>query len=304
MEASELFDHVDGDIRDLDLLRTSLRGFQPDMVFHLAAQAIVKSSYEDPVSTYSTNLMGTVNLLEAVRDCQGVEAVVFVTSDKCYSNKEWVWGYRETDELGGHDPYSASKAAAELIVESYRNSFFCEKGSAGIATVRAGNVIGGGDWAKDRIIPDFIRSVESETQLELRSPGATRPWQHVLEPLSGYVLLGSQLSRNPDVYSGAWNFGPAAAKAHSVGAVVTRMSELFATEASYNLDNRKHEHEAGLLQLNCDKANQLLNWHPRWDIEQTLQATADWYRSFLQGQDVREITNKQIFEYFPELVIA
>ena len=297
---SKKIKHVEGDIRDAKLLAKTLGSFKPEFVFHMAAQAIVSSSYDDPVNTFSTNIMGSVNLLDAVRSCDSVRSLVYITSDKCYENVEWTWGYRENDLLGGHDPYSASKAAAELVFSSYTRSFFHDRLSLGAATVRAGNVIGGGDWAEDRIIPDCIRAIESGKPIRLRNPTATRPWQHVLEPLSGYLLLAARLYENPKNWSGSWNFGPSTKEACTVQKV---------TEVIINHLGRGHieivkspvqVHEAQLLQLNCDKAHQLLDWYPRWNIDQTLHATALWYKTVMRGGNAEQITKEQIHNFFKE----
>jgi len=293
--------HTIGDIRDAAALEGTLRDFRPEYVFHLAAQALVKRSYDDPAATFATNVMGSVHLLEAVRRCDSVRSLVYITSDKCYENLEWVWGYRETDRLGGHDPYSASKAAAEVVFSSYARAFFATRRELGTASVRAGNVIGGGDWAVDRIVPDCIRAIAADEPIRLRNPGATRPWQHVLEPLSGYLLLAARLRQEPARYGGAWNFGPATQQVRTVHDVAKAMvAGLERGRIEIDTAAAGH-HEANLLQLNCDKAHQLLGWHPRWDVDRTLAATAQWYGALLEGQQAQEITRRQIHEYFPEL---
>ena len=291
--------HVLGDIRDATTLTNAMNEFQPEFVFHLAAQALVRPSYDYPAATFSTNVMGSVNLLDAVRDCKSVRSLVYITSDKCYENVEWVWGYRENDQLGGRDPYSASKAAAEIVFSSYTRSFFNQRPTLGAASARAGNVIGGGDWAVDRIIPDCIRAIEAGEPIQLRNPSATRPWQHVLEPLSGYILLASKLYENPIEYGGSWNFGPSVSeKVFTVKSVADRLIKHIG-KGIVNIDKSNSDHhEAQLLQLNCDKANKLLNWHPNWDTEQALKATALWYKSFIEGQDVEKFTLSQIEDYF------
>lgn len=289
---------VEGDIRDLPLLSATINAVQPDFVFHLAAQALVRPSYEDPVATFSTNIIGSTNLLEAIRHCPSVRSLVYVTSDKCYENHEWVWGYRENDQLGGRDPYSASKAAAELVFSSYARSFYEERPSLGAATVRAGNVIGGGDWAIDRIIPDCIRSIENSKPILLRKPNATRPWQHVLEPLSGYLHLSLELYKNPEDYSGAWNFGPSTNEIRTVRDVAESVVAHIGKGIVEIDENGNQHHEARLLQLNCDKAHQLLGWYPRWDVDTTLKATALWYKSIMEGGSAEEITMMQINDFF------
>jgi CDP-glucose 4,6-dehydratase len=296
----EKIDHQVGDIRDADGLRKALIEFRPEFVFHLAAQALVRLSYEDPAGTFSANVMGSVNLLEAVRACESVRSLVYITSDKCYENVEWVWGYRENDALGGRDPYSASKAAAENVFSAYQRSFLMHIPHLGAASARAGNVIGGGDWAEDRIIPDCIRAVAGGQPIHLRNPQATRPWQHVLEPLSGYLLLGARLYQHPQLYAGAWNFGPSTHEIRTVQDVAgTIVAHLGRGSLEVTLTPAKL-HEANLLQLSCEKAHQLLGWRPHWGVDQTLFATAEWYRDFLGGGNSEEMTSKQIKEFFRE----
>lgn len=293
--------HVVGDIRDAALVSDTLQEFQPEFVFHLAAQALVRPSYDDPVSTFSTNVLGSVNLLEAVRHCESVRSLVYITSDKCYENVEWIWGYRENDQLGGRDPYSASKAAAEIAFSSYARSFFEQRALLGAASVRAGNVIGGGDWAVDRIIPDCIRAIEADIPVRLRNPGATRPWQHVLEPLSGYLLLAARLYENPKHWGGAWNFGPSTHEVRTVKNVAEVIVSHIGKGRVEVMESQTQVHEARLLQLNCDKAHQLLGWHPRWRVEKTLVATALWYKAVMNGGNAEEITRAQVHDFFPEL---
>lgn len=289
------------DIRDASSLRDAVQSFQPEYVFHLAAQALVRKSYEDPADTFSTNVMGSVNLLEAVRQCESVRSLVYITSDKCYENVEWIWGYRENDRLGGHDPYSASKAAAELVFAAYARSFFVSRPELGAATTRAGNVIGGGDWAKDRIVPDCIRAVEESRTIQLRNPTATRPWQHVLEPLSGYVLLAAELRNSPVSFAGSWNFGPATSDVRTVHDVAEAINSHLNGSGVEVVGSVGNQHEARLLQLNCDKAQQLLGWYPRWTVDKTLDATAEWYRAILNGAKAEQITRAQLHDYFPEI---
>ncbi len=293
--------HVTGDIRNASFLNQTLNGFEPEFVFHLAAQALVRPSYDNPADTYSTNIMGSVNLLDAVRQCPSVRSLVYVTSDKCYENVEWIWGYRENDLLGGRDPYSASKAAAEIVFSSYARSFFDERLLFGAATARAGNVIGGGDWAVDRIIPDCIRAIEADEPICIRNPGATRPWQHVLEPLAGYLLLAARLYSEPNRWGGAWNFGPSTSEVRTVLNVTETFIDHLGKGRIEITDSYKQLHEANLLQLNCDKAHQLLGWHPRWNVEQTIRATALWYKNIMAGADAEQITKAQLYEFFPEL---
>jgi CDP-glucose 4,6-dehydratase len=293
--------HVIGDVRDANALDHALQAFQPEYVFHLAAQALVKQSYDDPVMTFGANVMGTVHLLDSVRRCESVQSLVCITSDKCYENVEWVWGYREMDRLGGHDPYSASKAAAEIVFSAYARSFYSTRSGLGAGTTRAGNVIGGGDWALDRIVPDCIRAIQAGEPIRLRNPGATRPWQHVLEPLSGYLLLAGLLRREPAKYGGAWNFGPSTQKVRTVHDVASAIVGHLGQGRIEITEKATHHHEAGLLQLNCDKAHQIMGWYPRWDVDKTLAATAEWYSAVLGGVEAERMTRKQIREYFVEL---
>jgi CDP-glucose 4,6-dehydratase len=293
--------HVIGDTRDLAELRRQLWSFEPEYVFHLAAQPLVRRSYEDPIATLQTNVLGSAHLLEAIRECASVRSLVYVTSDKCYENAEWVWGYRETDRLGGHDPYSASKAAAEIVFSAFARSYFAARKNLGAASARAGNVIGGGDWAPDRIVPDCVRALQAGAPIRLRSPGATRPWQHVLEPLSGYLLLAALLYRQPASYGGAWNFGPSTLEVRTVRDVASALVQHFGRGSIENVASADGRHEAGYLQLNCDKAYQLLGWQPRWNVGKALQATAEWYGAVLNGADAERITGAQVREYFAEL---
>jgi CDP-glucose 4,6-dehydratase len=293
--------HIEADIRDAARLSEALQSFKPEYVFHLAAQALVRPSYQDPATTFSTNVMGSVNLLDAVRVCDAVRSLVYVTSDKCYENVEWVWGYRETDQLGGRDPYSASKAAAEIAFSSYARSFFLNRPDLGAASARAGNVIGGGDWAVDRIIPDCIRAIEAGEPVHLRNPGATRPWQHVLEPILGYLMLAVRLHDEPKKWEGAWNFGPSTEEIRTVKTVAEVIVSHIGKGRIEVTASPNQVHEARLLQLNCDKAHQLLGWHPRWHVDKTLEATALWYKAMMQGGQAEHITRSQLHEFFPEL---
>lgn len=293
--------HVEGDVRDGAKLAATMVEFRPEYVFHLAAQALVRPSYAEPKGTFDTNVMGSVNVLEAVRQCDAVRSLVYITSDKCYENQEWVWGYRENDRLGGHDPYSASKAAAEIVFAAYAQSFFAHRREFGAATTRAGNVIGGGDWAVDRIVPDCIRAIQAGQPIRLRNPKATRPWQHVLEPLTGYLLLAANLRAAPEAYRGSWNFGPPSSEVRTVEEVAERIISGFGRGSIAVEPGDTRHHEAQLLQLNCDKAHQLLGWRPRWNVEQTLAATADWYKAVLEGADASMVTRQQLQDYFTEL---
>ena len=293
--------HIEADVRDGAKLAETMIAFQPEFVFHLAAQALVRPSYADPKATFETNVMGSVNLLEAVRQCNSVRSLVYITSDKCYENLEWVWGYRENDRLGGHDPYSASKAAAEIAFSAYARSFFAHRPELGAATARAGNVIGGGDWAVDRIVPDCIRAIAAEKPVVLRNPKATRPWQHVLEPLAGYLLLAARLHEQPIAYAGAWNFGPPSSEVCTVQEVAESIVGRFGRGSVVIEPGSAKQHEANLLQLNCDRANQLLGWRPRWNVGQTLAATADWYKAVMDGAEASVVTHQQLRDYFPEI---
>ena len=293
---------VIGDIRDLEHLREVFAEHQPEIVIHMAAQPLVRYSYSEPVETYSTNVMGTVNLLEAVRNTSSVKAVVNVTSDKCYENREWVWGYRENEAMGGHDPYSNSKGCAELVTAAYRNSFFQpstinHQPSPAVATARAGNVIGGGDWADDRLIPDIMRAITQCKPVNIRNPHAIRPWQHVLEPLSGYLLLAQKLYEEGAVYAEGWNFGPNDTDAKPVQWIVERLTKAWGEGASWALDGRDHPHEAHYLKLDCSKAKARLDWHPRWHLADTLGVIIDWHRAFRDDKNMRELTLRQISAY-------
>lgn len=291
----------EGDIRNFLHLRESISVFQPEIVFHMAAQPLVRLSYDDPMETYSTNVMGTVYLLEAVKQVGGVKAVVNITSDKCYENREWVWGYREDEAMGGYDPYSNSKGCAELVASSYRQSFFNknkykEHGCA-LASVRAGNVIGGGDWADDRLIPDMLKAFANETPVEIRSPNAIRPWQHVLEPLSGYITIAEYLYENGPDFAEAWNFGPREEDAKPVQWIVEKLVEQWGDKASWYLSEGEHPHEAHYLKLDCSKAKMRLDWQPVWNLEETLGRIVRWHKAWIDGQDIKQYTIIEIKEY-------
>jgi CDP-glucose 4,6-dehydratase len=290
--------HIMGDVREGAVLDDVFQSFKPEFVFHLAAQALVKQSYIDPVGTCCTNIMGSINLLDAVRKCQAVRSLVYITSDKCYENSEWIWGYRENDRLGGHDPYSASKAAAEVVFSAYAHSYFSKRENLGAATTRAGNVIGGGDWAANRIIPDCIRAISCGTPIKIRKPNATRPWQHVLDPLSGYLALGSALYKDSEGFNGSWNFGPHTHEVKTVHEVATSFVN-YIGRGVIDVDcNGDLVHEANLLQLNCDKARNILGWTPRWGVDKAIYMTAAWYKSYLNGGDIRQTTLSHIHEYY------
>ena len=283
------------DIRDAGAFTRAMQAAQPDVVFHLAAQPLVRYSYAAPVETYAVNVMGTVNLLEAVRATPSVRAVVNVTTDKCYENREWVWGYREDEALGGHDPYSNSKACSELVTAAYRRSFLDAAGVA-LASARAGNVIGGGDWAADRLLPDFLRAMDAGVAPQVRSPNAIRPWQHVLEPLSGYLLLAERLFTERAAFAEAWNFGPADEDARPVRWIVERL--VSATPgAAWTCDATPQPHEASHLKLDSSKARARLGWRPHWQLATTLDKTLEWHASWRRGKDMRAVTLAQITEY-------
>ena len=290
--------HYYGDIRDLDFVRYVFSEFKPEFVFHLAAQALVRASYDDPLTTFTTNIVGSANILDTIRFTPSVCSLVYITSDKCYENVEWLWGYRENDRLGGSDPYSASKSSAEIIFSSFHRSYFSNIQNLGVASARAGNVIGGGDWSSNRIIPDCIKSIESRSPIKLRNPYSTRPWQHVLEPLSGYLLLASKLSDNPVKWSGSWNFGPDSRDERNVLNVAESIIHYFGSGSIDIIDSSSLYHEANLLQLNCDKAHKMLSWSPRWSVDRTLEATALWYKKYLEGADMSSFTSFQISQYF------
>jgi CDP-glucose 4,6-dehydratase len=301
-EAAGLFEILDDnhlDIRNGEALKELVFQTQPDFVFHLAAQALVRESYDDPVATYQTNSIGTLNLLEALRPLNKKCTVVLITSDKCYDNVEWVWGYRETDSLGGPDPYSASKGVAELIIRSHVKSYFPKDGLVRIVVGRAGNVIGGGDWAQDRIVPDCVRSWAKGETVELRNPQATRPWQHVLEPLSGYLTLATQLNQKPELHGEPFNFGPPAQQNHTVLELVQAMSGHWKQVRWQDVSaSGEQPYESGLLKLNCDKALQLLNWRAILTFQETVRMTAEWYRSYYENSStIREVTYAQIRKY-------
>jgi CDP-glucose 4,6-dehydratase len=286
------------DIRDLETLLTVFGREQPEVVFHLAAQSLVRPSYEDPVLTYSTNVMGTVNLLEAVRRTESVRAVVVVTTDKCYENREWVWPYREDEAMGGHDPYSNSKGCAELVTAAFRASYWSAGSgrSVAVASARAGNVIGGGDWAQDRLLPDIIRGVLAGETVHIRNPTAVRPWQHVLEPLSGYLMLAEHLLEKGEPFARAWNFGPADADAQSVGWIVECMAGLW-REMRWTQDSGPHPHEALTLKLDSSLARTLIGWTPQLDLGIALKWVVEWSRGYRDGEDVQVICHRQLSNY-------
>lgn len=288
-DLSERVTGVNGDIRDYSKLCAALKEYKPDIVFHLAAQPLVRLSYKYPRDTYETNIMGTVNLLEVARNANSVQAIVVITTDKCYENKEWVYGYRETDPMGGYDPYSSSKGCVELIVASYRNSFYSNSGKA-LASARAGNVIGGGDWADDRLIPDFIRAVSEDKPVVIRNPRATRPWQYVLEPLSGYLWLGALMLGDAEKYSSSWNFGPDNSSILSVQNILELSLKNFG-RGSIIVDKSSQPHEADLLKLDISKANTYLNWYPVYNIKEAVDSTINWYKEYYVNK------NRSMYDY-------
>lgn len=305
------FRSVIGDVRDRAALQNALTDFQPEIIFHLAAQSLVRESYASPVDTYATNVMGTVHLLEVARSLSNLQAIVIVTSDKCYDNREWPWAYRENDAMGGHDPYSSSKGCAELVSAAYYRSFFAPKsphdstGRVGLASARAGNVIGGGDWAADRLMPDCARAFSQHRSLEVRNPHSVRPWQHVLEPLRGYLLLAQKLWHTPHEFSRGWNFGPASGDARPVSFIADFVARAWGNDVTWrhvtvdapdrlSAPASVPPHEATYLRLDCSLAAQALGWTPLIDLEQALRWTVDWYVHFYQGGDVREKTFEQL----------
>jgi len=303
-ELAEVGQHMDsiiGDIRDLANLQAVFLDARPEIVFHMAAQPLVRYSYQNPVETYSTNVMGTVHLLEAVRQATGVKAVVNITTDKCYENREWIWGYRESETLGGFDPYSNSKACAELVSAAYRSSFFNVETSGqcgvAIATARAGNVIGGGDWAQDRLVPDIISAFERGDTVRIRNPNAIRPWQHVMEPLSGYLSLAERLYDDGPGFAEGWNFGPNVEDAKPVNWIVEKMAALWGVQAKWEIDGGEHPHEAHYLKLDISKAGSRLNWYPALRLQDALALTVDWSRQRRAGVNVRLLTLAQLQAY-------
>ena len=292
---AELVTHIEGDVRDLAAVEAAVREAKPEVVFHLAAQPLVRLSYDQPVETYATNVMGTAHVLEACRRTEGVQAVVCVTSDKCYENREWVWPYREGDPMGGHDPYSSSKGAAELIVSAYRRSFF--QAGTKIASVRAGNVIGGGDWAADRLVPDIVRALLAGELPQIRNPDSIRPWQHVLDALSGYLLVAERLLEGRDQFACGWNFGPSDDDTQPVRWIVDRMLSAWGSDLQWEQPKLVQPHEAVLLKLDCSKARGELGWKPRLRLEDALRKVVEWHSEVANGGDAREISRRQLNEY-------
>jgi CDP-glucose 4,6-dehydratase len=285
-----------GDIRDYDSVYAAMVACKPEIVIHMAAQPLVRRSYLAPIETYATNVMGTIHVLEAARLLGGVRAIVNVTTDKCYENKEWVWGYREDEPLGGYDPSSSSKGCSELVTSAYRRSFFQDDGIA-LASARAGNVLGGGDWALDRLVPDVLRAFERGNAVVVRSPNATRPWQHVLEPLSGYLMLAEKLYTEGQAWAEPWNFGPNEDDVRPVQWIVEQIAQSWGNGASWQLDSKNHPHEANYLKLDISKAKSRLGWHPKWTLLEALSNVTSWHRFWLEHRNMRDISLKQITEY-------
>ena len=286
---------VTGDICDLLGLTNSMQIAKPSVIFHMAAQPLVKKSYINPIETFTTNIIGTINIFEAARKIDTVEAIVNITTDKCYENQEWDRPYHETDRLGGYDPYSSSKACSEIATSAYRNSFLSETGIK-LASARAGNVIGGGDWAADRLIPDFFRSIDSDRTLRIRSPQAVRPWQHVLDPLSGYLILAEKLVTKGNNFAQAWNFGPEQSGAKTVSWILDRLSKKF-NNSKWETEKIKQQHEASLLKLDISKAKSKLGWLPRWPLKTAIDNTVEWYQAFKENDNMEEFSIKQIKVY-------
>jgi CDP-glucose 4,6-dehydratase len=284
------------DVRDYAALLAAMNSHKPEIVIHMAAQPLVRQSYIDPMETYSINVMGTVHLFEAIRNVSSVRAVVNVTTDKCYENREWDWGYRENEPMGGHDPYSNSKGCSELVTSAYRQSFFANR-QISVASVRAGNVIGGGDWAADRLVPDILRSFSAGVPVSIRSPESTRPWQHVLEPLSGYLILAERLYSHGQKFAQGWNFGPNDDDVMPVSWIVKKMAEEWGHEAGWNIDANPQPHEAKYLKLDISKAKAGLGWSPRWDLSEALSKIIYWQQGWIKGENMQKLTLKQISEY-------
>lgn len=286
-----------GDITDLNHITESMKAFDPEVLIHMAAQPLVRLSYQNPVLTYATNVMGTVNVLEAARKCSSLKAIVSVTTDKCYENKEWAWGYRENESMGGHDPYSSSKGCSELVISAYRNSFFSNNNSPFVASARAGNVIGGGDWSNDRLIPDILKAFEKNEPVIVRNPLATRPWQHVLEPLSGYLVLAQHLYEYGSDFAEGWNFGPKDEDCKPVSWILEKMVSHWGKGASWLLDKNTNPHEAGYLKLDCSKAAIHLNWFPKWSLNYTLESIINWHQVYITGKNIKEQCLLEINKY-------
>lgn len=284
-----------GDIRNIDTLQKSILSFNPELIIHMAAQPLVRLSYKNPIETYEVNVIGTANILEASRNCDSLKAILNVTTDKCYHNKEIDYAYKEFDALGGYDPYSSSKAASELVTSSYRNSYFNNL-KIGLASARAGNVIGGGDWSEDRLVPDIFKSIESGKPLLIRNPSSIRPWQHVLEPLAGYLTLLEALYNDPLNFNEAWNFGPEEKDSKSVEWIVNKIINSY-PDSNWSVDKDNHPHEANTLKLDISKAKNNLSWKPRWNLEYTIQKIIDWHKAYDKSEDILSVCSKQIEQY-------
>jgi CDP-glucose 4,6-dehydratase len=293
---SEGIEHRIADIRSFADIKPLIREFQPEIVIHMAAQPLVRQSYVNPIETYATNVMGSVHVFEAARRAGSVRAIVNVTTDKCYENREWIWGYRENEPMGGHDPYSNSKGCAELVSSAYRSSFLVDEG-IGLATARAGNVIGGGDWATDRLIPDILRALEQGVPVQIRSPNAIRPWQHVLEPISGYLRLAELLIESGQEFAEGWNFGPLNEDARPVQWIVDHLCSKWGGDARWELQPGDHPHEATYLKLDISKATQRLKWSPRWKLDEALTRIVDWHQAWRRGDDMRAFSLAQIAQF-------
>jgi CDP-glucose 4,6-dehydratase len=284
---------ITADVRDAEAVRRAVAGARPDVVLHLAAQPLVRLSFREPRVTYEVNVMGTVNVLEAVRLADGVRAVVNVTSDKCYENREWEWAYREDEPMGGHDPYSSSKGASELVTSAYRRSFFADPDGPRLSSARAGNVIGGGDWGEDRLIPDVMRAAFAGAAVEIRNPGATRPWQYVLNPLSGYLALAERLCEDPEAAT-AWNFGPPEGEARPVGWIMERLDAIWPGGLRWKRATGHHAHEALYLKVDSSRARARLGWVPRWSLDRALESIVEWYGALRDGHDMRQVSLAQL----------
>ena len=298
----DVIDSIEGDVRDLDLLKKVVGAHRPEIVIHMAGQALVLRSYVDPIETYSTNIMGTVNVLEVIRQIGGVRVVIIITSDKCYDNREWIWGYREFDPLGGLDPYSSSKGSAELVTTAFRHSFFnpleFDRHGVGVASVRAGNVIGGGDWAEGRLVPDIMKAIRENRVIKIRNPDSYRPWQHVLEPLRGYLMLAEKLYNHGPDYAEAWNFGSNSLDLRPVVWILEKIAEVWGPGVQWELEEKKQPHEARFLNLDCSKAKMRLGWEPKLDLEQVLNWTVSWYKTFQNDPvTIKKFTESQIIDY-------
>jgi CDP-glucose 4,6-dehydratase len=292
----EGMEHQIADIRDYEKIKSLMAAFMPEIVIHMAAQPLVRLSYQSPVETYATNVMGTVHVLEAARHVDTVRAIVNITTDKCYENKEWSWGYRENEPMGGHDPYSSSKGCAELVSNAYRKSFLSGQGVA-LATARAGNVIGGGDWASDRLVPDTLSALERNEPVLIRNPHAIRPWQHVLEPLSGYLMLAQSLYEHGQIDAEGWNFGPRDEDAKPVQWIAEHLCDAWGNGSTWSLQKGEHPHEANFLKLDISKARQRLQWSPRWSLDVALSHIVDWHRAWLANENMRSVCLQQIANY-------